>query len=121
MSRLTTAYASKYDLTRVKQIDLFATAKLPLQVNWRGVLDGRTISSVRWSTDAPWSTVLSNPTNADGITGVTIQAAIADQSLLKCQVTLSDGGVLNYIWRVNVPMAPLMGQIANQGPEQVSA
>lgn len=121
MPRINTAYVSAYQLDRVKQTDLYANAKVTLTCNWGGVLDGRTISSVTWFTDSPWSTVLSSPAITNKLTTVNLQAALPGESILKCEATLSDGSVVNQLWRVNVPMTPMQGQPVAQGPESVSA
>ena len=119
MSRKTTAYVSKYQLDRVKELELFANAKVTLTANFAGLNLGH-IQSATWYTTSPWSTVLSAPSIQDGKARVKVQAAISDMSILRCEVTFSNGEVYNQLWRVYVSDAPFFNNPVSQGPESVS-
>lgn len=123
MARISTAYVSQYQLDRVKELTVYRSMKVTLTCNWNGVIEDRTISSVTWFTNSPWSTILSGPAISGFNTTVTVQAALPDLSIVKCQVTLSDGSIYNQNWRVRVADSPYYTDeaIPSQGPESVSA
>lgn len=123
MTRATTAYASKYQLDRVHETDLYRAAKVRLTVDFGGALGAETISTVRWYTSAPWSTILSAPAISGKRVTVFVQGSLPDLSMLKCEVTLSNGEVRNQFWRVRVGESNYYGgeTIPAAGPEFVSA
>jgi hypothetical protein len=118
MSRITTAYVSRYQLDRVKALDLYANAKVTLTCNFKGANAGN-VQSATWYTNAPWSTVLSSPSRVDEKTSVTVTAALPDLSTLRCEAVMVNGEVLNQYWQVRVKDAPYFNQAASQGPEFV--
>lgn len=121
MSRNTTAYVSKYQLDRIKELELYADAKVTLTCKFNGAT-ASTITQAVWCTTSPWSTVLSSPALSADLrsTSVKLQAAIPDMSIVRCQVTLADGSILNQQWRVYVGGSPYFNDPASQGPLSVS-
>lgn len=121
MSRNTTAYVSKYQLDRVQELELYADAKVTLTCKFNGATTS-TIGEAVWSTTSPWATVLSSPALSADLrsTSVQLQAAISDMAIVRCQVTLADGSILNQYWRVYVSDAPFFNNPASQGPLSVS-
>jgi len=121
MSRNTTAYVSKYQLDRVKELELYADSKVTLTCKFNGASDSTIIEAV-WGTTSPWSTVLSSPALSADLrsTSVKLQAAISDMAIVRCQVTLADGSILNQQWRVYVSNAPYFNDPVAQGPLSVT-
>ena len=123
MARITTAYVSRYQFGRVNEADILRSTKVTLVANFKGATDAL-ITTATWYTTAPWSTVLSAPTlSADQkSTTVWVQGGLPDLSILKCQVNLSDGAIMNQAWRVRVTADPWYdGEIVPaEGPSAVT-
>ncbi len=119
MSRVTTAYASKYQLDRTHNTALYPGAKATFTANFAG-LDLGHIESATWYTSAPWATILSLPTKTGPQTTVSVQAGQPDNVTLFCKASMHGGGTYTVTWLVDVKSLPTFFNPPAQGPQSVT-
>lgn len=119
MSRVTTAYASKYQLDRTHNTALYPGAKATFTANFAG-LDLGHIESATWYTSAPWATILSAPSKVDGRASVVVEAGQPDNVTLFCKASMHGGGTYTVTWLVDVKSLPTFFNPPAQGPQSVT-
>lgn len=111
MSRLFTGYASDYSADQVQPRRVRRFQQRQLKVNFNAVLaKGETIAQIIWDTNAPWSTIMSNPSDADSgkAAVLTVKYNYQGMSWVRCQITGTAGTVFTYMFSFMVANAPLM-------------
>jgi len=122
--RISTAYVSKYQRTRIHGGSFLRGDQLTLTANLNGALDsGVTITAVTWRVTQPMSIILGTPDFNNRTATVGITAGWGQGSGVKCVITASDGSVWNQLWAIRVYDAPwFQGETApTQGAYSVSA
>lgn len=126
MPRVTTAYVSQYQRSRIHQSDFVRGEQTTFHAQFNGALDeGVLIDEVTWFTGTPWAVILSNPQIATDRRSVSVDVTIgyAGPGDLKCVVTLDNGQVRNQLYRITIMDNPFVeGESApSAGPNSVTA
>ena len=119
MSRVTTAYVSAYDRTRVHSSQLYRFEKRTLTANFAGALpSGIFLSTITWYCHNTDVVVMADAAASPTESSVTITANCSGMALLKCEATLTDGQVINQLFSVDsLPVPYLCGEtILSNGP-----
>lgn len=126
MSRATKAYVSAYQLDRVHVSRLFRYAKRTYSADFSAILeDDERIANCVWRTVDNVCIVFSNDVSIDKEgrrANVTVQAVLAGQAVMKCEVTTSTGRVLNQLYKAVIAYAPwfIDEPVVSAGPYSVS-
>lgn len=124
MARISTATVSKYQRDRIHASHVLRGEKFTLSANLAGAVDpAATISAVTWRVNKPQSIILGTATRSAKSTAVTTTAGYGSGAVLKCQCTLSDGSVIEQLFRVRVSDQPYFFDetMPVTGPSSVSA
>lgn len=101
MSRVTTAYVSKYQRDRVHESRLFRYEKRAFSANFGGALESDVgVTSVDWYCSNTSVAVIADATCSATGGGITVTANAIGESYLKCSATLTDGSVMTQLFRV---------------------
>jgi hypothetical protein len=97
-----TLYVNKQNSLRIKPLTMVLNEVALLSIDWNAYLNSSlTVSSSTWTAENTAITAASS-TNSAGVTGITCTAADEGESMLKNQVTLSNGEKLVRKFRVKV-------------------
>ena len=108
--QVTKSYVSGYNRNRVHVTNLYAYEKRPLVADFNGAMvPERLIETATWQTWNNSNVIMSNPLISDDqrSCSIDIMAQIGGWAVIKCSVTLDDGGILVQQYRVNVDWAPI--------------
>lgn len=97
--RVTRAYVSAYDRTRVHEFRLFANERRCLVANFNGAIPkGETIAKVEWRMDMVQSLAMSDAAIDGREARVMIQARYVGRVNLRCEATLGNGEVYTQLF-----------------------
>lgn len=124
IGRVTNAYASAHDQTRVHAVRLYPRALRTLKTHFNGILmPEELITYAQWDMVVASSVNISNPTISDDqkSASCTLQACYRGVITLRCQVTTDQSNVYNMLHQVSVYSGPWYGDEATAtGPIQIS-
>lgn len=124
IGRVSRAYVSAHDRTRVHNTRLYPREKRCLVANFNGAIPaGRTIVTATWEMEVASSVSIASPSIAGRSAQVMIQACYRGMVCLRCQVVLDNGEIYNQLFVVQVLDGPYFGDEATAtapGPTQVS-
>lgn len=124
MPRISTATVSKYQRDRIHASHVMRGEKFTLSTNLAGAVDpNATITAVTWRVNNPQSLILASATRAAKSTTLTTTAGYGTGATIKCQCSLSDGSIVEQLFRVRVTDYPyFMGEtLPVTGPFSVTA
>ncbi len=124
MIRVTTAYVSGYDRTRVHQSCVVRGESRQLVANFNGAIPvGETITTATWRTNQNSAAILSDGAlSADErSTSVQMLAGWGGPAWVKVDAALSGGGTLTQVFVIRVQSAPWFTGETNpqQGPIEI--
>ncbi len=124
MSRVTTAYVSGYDRTRVHQSCVVRGEKRTLLANFNGAMPAdAVIASATWRTNQNSAAILSDGELSanERSTSVQLLAGWGGAAWVKVDATLDTGEVLTQVFVIRVQSAPWFTGETNpqQGPTEI--
>lgn len=124
IGRISTAYVSAHDRTRVHDTRLGPRETRPLKAVFNGAIaKGLTIASVTWEMDVVCSVAMSDGSITDGgrSAEVMITACFVGWTVIRCQATLSNGQKMPQLFRVQVMDGPYFSDEATAaGPQKIT-
>lgn len=122
IGRVSRAYVSAHDRTRVHSTRLYPREKRCLVANFNGAIPaGRTIVTATWEMEVASSVSIASPSIVGRTAQVMIQACYRGMVGMRCQVVLDNGEIYNQLFVVQVLDGPYFGDEATApGPTQVS-
>lgn len=122
LGRVTRAYVSAYNRTRVHQARLYPREKRCLIADFNGALPvGRTIVSATWNMEVAYAVAMSAATIDGREARVMIEAVYRGRVDMRCHVTLDNGEVYNQLFAVQVLPGPWFGdENTVAGPTQLT-
>ena len=124
IGRVSNAYASAHDRTRVHATRLYPREQRRLVTNFNGLMpEGELIESAQWDMVVASSVNMSDPQIADDQRSVSclIQACYRGVITIRCQVTTDVGNIYNMLHKVSVYSGPWFGdENTATGPIQIS-
>lgn len=122
LGRVSRAYVSAHDRTRVHGLNLYSRERRCLVANFNGAIPkARTIASAVWDMESPCAVGMSGAAIVGREAQVMLSAVRDGVEWIRCEVTLDNGEVYNQLFRVEVLAGPQFGDTGTAGPSRLTA